>query len=123
MARWRRRGRLDDEIQNRHQEAWERYLEAERRELELRREGHLAKLLGVPLPNESAAELKRYAREDEERAEQGLVQLRRGDRVWWKHIDELTEDDRPARAEAERVLTRWMMDRQSRRPPPLGGSW
>jgi hypothetical protein len=122
MAR-RRGGRLDAGSEARHQEAWERYLKAERRELELRRDGHLSKLLGAPLPNESAADLERFAREDEERAEQGLVQLRQGARVWWKHIDELPEDDRPARAEAERVLSRWLMDRQSRRQPPPGGPW
>jgi hypothetical protein len=51
------------------------------------------------------------------------VQLRQGDRVWWKHIDELSEEDRLARAEAERVLSRWLMDRQASRPPPPGGSW
>jgi hypothetical protein len=102
---------VDDERVARHQEAWERYLEAERHEVEIRRDGHLAKLLGAPLPNESAAVLEPFAREDKERAEQGLVQLRQGDYVWWKHIDELSEEARIARAEAERVLTRWLMDR------------
>jgi hypothetical protein len=114
---------VDDEREARHQEAWERYLQAERREVEMRRDGHLSKLLGAPLPNESAADLERVAREDKERAEQGLVQLRQGDYVWWKHIDELSEEDRIARAEAERVQTRWLMDRQVRRPPPTGRAW
>ena len=36
-----------------HEEAWELYLEAERRELEMRKEGHLGKILGGPLPDES----------------------------------------------------------------------
>ncbi len=114
---------MDDEIEARHREAWERLIAAERRDLELRRDGHLAKLLGAPLPDESAADLERLAQDDQERAEQGLVQLRQGDRVWWKHIDELTERDRTARFEAERIRSRWMMDRQYRRQPPPGGTW
>jgi hypothetical protein len=69
--------------------------EPTRRELELRRGGHLAKPLGAPLPKEAAATLERFAREDEERAEQGLVQLRRGDRVWWKEAHRRAERRRP----------------------------
>src|SRR4029453_3436098 len=43
-----------------HEEAWELHLQAELRELEIRKEGHLAKLLGGPLPEE----LKRLAEDD-----------------------------------------------------------
>ena len=114
---------MDEESEASHQEAWERYIEAERRELAMRREGHLAKLLDGPLPGESPEELERMAEEDRLRAEQGLVELRQGDRVWWKHIDELNDKDRRARAEAERMLTRWLMERQAGRPPPTSGSW
>jgi hypothetical protein len=113
----------EEEFRRRREEAWERFLDAERHEVEMRRDGHLAKLLGAPLPEESAADLKRLAQEDRERAEQGLVELRQGDRVWWKHVDELTKGDRLSRAEAERVQIRWLMDRQTRRQPPPGGSW
>ena len=35
-----------------HEEAWQRYLQAERTELRLRRGGLLARLLGAPLPDE-----------------------------------------------------------------------
>ena len=39
--------------------------------------------------------------------------------VSYKHIDELTPEDRQARAEAERVLMGWIIERQrGRRPPP-----
>jgi hypothetical protein len=114
---------VDDEREAHNQEAWERYLEAERREVEMRKDGHPAKQLGGPQPTESAADLERCAREDKERAELGLVQLRQGDHVWWRHVDELTENDRMARLEAERVLTGWLMDRQARRSSPQVGSW
>jgi hypothetical protein len=94
MMNWREGGRVDEESQARHGEGWECYLEAERRELEMRRNQHLAKMLGAPLSGESVEEL-----------------------------DRITQEDRSARAEAERVLTRWLIDRQARRQPPTGGSW
>jgi hypothetical protein len=55
---------MDEEQQRKHEEAWERYMAAERRDLELRRDGLLARLLGVPLPGESRDQLERLARED-----------------------------------------------------------
>ena len=58
------------------EEAWEHYLRAERKELRLRREGLLARLLGAPLPDESMAELALLAEEDRLRAEAGQVELR-----------------------------------------------
>ena len=54
----------------------ERYLVAEKRELELRQEGHLAKILDGPLPDESPEELERLAEEDRRRAQEGLVELK-----------------------------------------------
>ena len=56
--------------------AWEHYLQAERKELRLRREGLLARLLGAPLPDESMAELALVTAEDRLKAEAGLVELR-----------------------------------------------
>jgi len=58
------------------EEAWERYLQAERKDLRARRAGLLARLLGAPLPDESLVELARVAEEDRLRAEAGLVELR-----------------------------------------------
>ena len=116
---------VDDEARARRdeEEAWERFIEAERRHLEDRRAGHLARLLDGPLPGESAEELRLLAWEDQHRAEAGLVELRSpSGEVSYKHIDELTLEDRQARAEAERALMNWIMERQQRREFPSGGS-
>ena len=78
-----------------HQELWEQYMEVERRELEQRRTGQLGRALGLALPGELHEELLRIAEEDQCKAERGLVELRSGDEVWYKHIDKLTRDDRP----------------------------
>jgi hypothetical protein len=114
----------DDEPQARNdEEAWERFMEAERRHLDDRRAGHLARLLDGPLLGESAEELRLLAWEDQRRAEEELVELRGpGGEVFYKHIDDLTLEDRQARAEAERALMNRIMERQQRREPPSGGS-
>jgi hypothetical protein len=93
------------------QEAWERYLQAEHRDLEWRRNGGLARAIGSPLPDESATELERIAQEDQLRAEEGLVELRYGGNVWYKHIDELLPKDRTYRAQAERARVDWLRAR------------
>jgi hypothetical protein len=119
MAFWREGVLLvDDDPQARRDddEAWERFIAAERRHLDDRRTGHLARLLDGPLPGESAEELRLLAWEDQRRAEEGLVELRSaGGEVSYKHIDELTLEDRQARAEAERAQMNRMMERQQRR--------
>jgi hypothetical protein len=107
---------MGEEQRRKHEEAWERYMAAERRDLEQRRNGLLARLLGVPLPGESRDELERLAREDERTAEEGLVALRSpGGKVWYKHIDDLAPEDRLARALAKRARVMWLRDRQSER--------
>jgi hypothetical protein len=98
-----------------NQQAWERYIAAERQELEQRRSGHLARLLGNAMPGESQEELEQIALEDKRRAEAGLVELRRGEEVWHMHIDELTSEDRAARVEAEGAQIDWIAERQRRR--------
>jgi hypothetical protein len=116
---------VDDESRPRRDddEAWERFMEAERRHLEDRRAGHLARLLDGPLPGESAEELRLLAWEDQSRAEEGLVELKSpGGEVYYKHIDELTLEDRQARAEAERALMNRIMERQQWRESPPRGS-
>ena len=95
--------------------SWERYLELERKELERRREGSLARALGFPLPGEDQEELARLAREDRLRAEEGLVDLKEGDRVWYKRLEDLTPQDRPARLEAEMARNAWLRERLDRR--------
>ena len=115
---------MDDEARaRRDDEAWERFIEAERRHLEDRRAGHLARLLDGPLPGESAEELRLLAWEDQRRAQASLVELRGpGGEISYKHIDDLTLEDRQARAEAERALMNRIMERQKRREFPSGGS-
>jgi hypothetical protein len=68
-------------------------------------------LLDGPLPGESAEELRLLAWEDQRRAEAS-----------YKHIDDITLEDRQASAEAERALMNWIMERQRRRESPSGGS-
>ena len=115
---------MDDESRARNdEEAWERFMEAERRHLDDRRAGHLARLLDGPLPGESAEELRLLAWEDQRRAEEGLVELRSpGGVVSYKHIDDLTLEDQEATAEAQRALMNQIMERQQRREPPSGES-
>jgi hypothetical protein len=101
------------------EEAWERYIEAERRELEMRQGGHLAKMLGAPLPDESPEELKRLVEEDQRRALEGLVELmsERGE-ITYNHINDITVQDRRARIRAEGKRIEWLTERMTRRPLP-----
>jgi hypothetical protein len=93
------------------QELWEKYMEVERRELAQRKSGQMGRALGRALPGESQEELERIAEEDRRKAEEGLVELRSGDEVWYKHIDELTRDDRQARIESENTRAAWIQER------------
>lgn len=100
-----------------HQRLWERYMEIERKELEDRKNGELERALGQALPGESQEEIQRLAREDREKAEAGLVGLRDGNDVWYKHIDELTLEDRQARIEAQQRRLAWVGERLGRTSP------
>ena len=93
------------------EKARERFLAAERSMLEQRQRGGLAQALGDPLPGESPAELRWMILEDRHLAEEGLVELRSGEEVWFKHVDELTYEDRAARIEAESKRRAWLMER------------
>jgi hypothetical protein len=90
--------------------AWERFTQEELRELELRKEGQLAKLLGEPLPGEPSAALERLASEDRRRAEEGLVALMSSGKMSYKHIEELSPEDIPARIAANRLRTTWLKE-------------
>lgn len=93
------------------EQLWERYMQVEHKELEDRKAGELAKVLGPALPGESQEEIDRLAREDREKAEAGLVWLQEGEEVWTKHIDELSREDRPGRIEAQRKRVDWVRQR------------
>jgi hypothetical protein len=107
---------MGEESYDTHQELWEKYMQVERTELEQRRNGQLGRALGRALPGESQEELDRIAEEDLRRAREGLVELRSGDEVWYKHIDELTREDRQARFESENARAAWIRERLSRQP-------
>jgi hypothetical protein len=109
---------MGEESQDAHQELWEKYMEVEHRELEQRRNWQLGRALGRALPGESQEELERIAEEDQHRAQEGLVELRSGDEVWYKHIDRLTREDRAARIESENARAAWIRERLSRQPRP-----
>jgi hypothetical protein len=113
-ARERKRERAEEKSRAQQAAAWEQFMQEELRELELRKGGQLARLLGEPLPEEPPAALERLALEDQRQAEEGLVALMSGGKVSYKHLDELTEKDMPARIAANRLRTTWLKERQDR---------
>jgi hypothetical protein len=56
--------------------------------------------------------LERLALEDQRQAEEGLVALMSGEKVSYKHVEELSEKDMPARIAANRLRTTWLKERQ-----------
>jgi hypothetical protein len=111
-ARERKRERAEERSRVQQAAAWERFMQAELHELELRKGGQLARLLGEPLPGEPPAALERLASEDCRQAEEGLVALMSGGKVSYKHIDELSPEDRQARMAANSLRTTWLKERQ-----------
>jgi hypothetical protein len=63
-------------VETRAGQPWERFVRAERRVLEARRRGQMARALTWRLPGEAREVLDRIASEDRRRAEEGLVELR-----------------------------------------------
>jgi hypothetical protein len=114
LARLREeRRRLKEEERNRaRQAAWESFMRRERRELELRKDGQLAGLLGEALAGESSAALLRLAREDQRQAEEGLVALTSNGKTYYKLVEELTEEDMGARIAADRLREAWLKERR-----------
>ncbi len=108
----RKRQRADERKRVEQAAEWEQFLQAELQELELRKGGQLASLLGEPLPGEPPAALERLASEDRRQAEEGLVALMSGGKVSYKHIDELSPDDMSARIAANRARTTWLKERR-----------
>ena len=95
--------------------AWEEFMQAERHELELRKDGQLAKMLGEPLPGEPPAMVLRLASEDRKQAEEGLVALMSDGEVFYKHLEDLSLGDVPARIAATSSRTAWLKERQEDR--------
>jgi hypothetical protein len=107
----RRRLKEEERIRAR-KAAWESFMRRERRELELRKEGQLAGLLGEALAGESQAALRRLAREDQRQAEEGLVALTSNGKMFYKLVEELTEGDMGARIAADRLREAWLKERR-----------
>lgn len=105
------RSRLRREEQRRAQElAWKEFMRSERRQLKLRKEGQLAERLTGPLAGEPSPALQRLVAEDRRQARDGLVALMSGGKVTYKHVDDLSEDDMPARIAANRLRTSWLKE-------------
>ena len=104
--------------------SWQKFLQVERRTLKARGNGELARALAYRLPGESQEELDGMASEERGRAEKGLVELRdeRG-KLSYKHIEQLSPEDRMDRIRAELARMVWLLERQGRRNilrPTLG---
>ena len=112
LVQKRARERAEEKSRVQQAAAWELFMQEELRELELRKGGQLARLLGEPLPGEPPAALEQLALEDQRQAEEGLVALMSGGKVSYKHLDELSEKDMPARVAANRLRTTWLKERQ-----------
>ena len=117
-AKERRRARQEERSRVRQEErsraqlaAWKSFMKEELWELEQRKDGQLARLLGEPLPGEAPAALQRLASEDRRQAEEGLVALMSNGEVFYKHVEALSEKDMPARIAANRLRTAWLKER------------
>jgi hypothetical protein len=112
-------------VETRKKHSWERFLRTERRVLEARRNGWLAKALAWRLPGESQEELDRIASEDRRRAEEGLVELKSGQgELSYKHLESLSPEDRMDRIRAQLARIEWLLERRGRRiisPPTFFG--
>jgi hypothetical protein len=111
-AKERKRARQEELKRTQQAAAWVLFVQTELRELELRKDGQLARLLGEPLPGESPAALRRLTSEDQRQAEEGLVALMSGGKISYKHLDELSQADCSARIAANRARTTWLKERR-----------
>jgi hypothetical protein len=109
---WQRKQERERVQALRRDALWERFMREELRELEKRKGGQLAELLGEALPGEPSAALERLAREDRRQAQDGLVALMSMGKMSYKHLDELSPKDMPARAAANRLRTTWLKERR-----------
>jgi hypothetical protein len=114
LARLReeRRRLREEESRRARKAAWESFIRKERRDLELRKEGQLAGLLGEALAGEPPAALRRLAREDQRQAKEGLVALTSNGKTYYKLVEELTEGDMGARIAADRLREAWLKERR-----------
>ena len=111
-AQERKREQVEERQRAQEAAAWEQFMQEELRELEKRKAGQLAELLGEALPGEPSAALERLASEDRRQAQDGLVALMSMGKVSYKPLEELSPKDMPARAAANRLRTTWLKERR-----------
>ena len=87
----------------------------ERKRVWERCEGKLRRALRVALPGESVEQLDRIGEHDRLMAEQGLVTIKEGGRISYKHIDDLSPLDMRFVTAAQRVEVGWLRERVERR--------
>jgi hypothetical protein len=103
-------------VRVRMESTWERFLKTERRAMEVRCGGQMAKALAWRLPGESQEELDRMALKDRTRAEKGLVEWSSEEgEVSYKHREDRSPDDRMDRIRADLARIEWLLGRQGRR--------
>jgi hypothetical protein len=110
VAAFSRGGHVGSQPRPEH-DTWDEFIEMERARLQEHASGKLARALGYALPGESQEELDRIAAEDRRLAQEGKVKLKVGEEIHYKHVEELTREDRWARIEAEREEVDWLMNR------------
>ena len=113
-SREERRRLREEEDRRARQAARESFVRKERRELELRKEGQLAELLGKAFPGEPSAAWRRLAFEDQRQAEEGLVALTSNGKVYYKLVEELTDEDMASRIAAVRLRESWLKEQRDR---------
>jgi hypothetical protein len=111
-AQERKREQAEEKQRAQEAAAWELFMQEELRELEERKAGQLADLLGEALPGEPSAALRRLADEDRRQAEEGLVALMSMGKVSYKPLDELSPKDMAARIAANRLRMTWLKERR-----------
>ena len=107
----RRRKELARRKQAEEAVAWADFMRRERREIKLRQNGQLARLLGAPLPGELPTALSKLADYDQMQARRGLVALMSGGTTTYKALKDLRREDMPARIAANRLRTAWLKER------------
>ena len=109
-----RRRLREVELDRARRAEWESFVREERRELELRKDGQLAELLGAPVAGEPPEALRRLVLEDQRQAEEGLVALTSNGKTYYKPLGELVEGDMAARIAAIRLRENWLKERRDR---------
>lgn len=111
-AQERKREQAEERQRAQQAAAWEQFMQEELRELEKRKAGQLAELLGEALPGEAPATLEWLADEDRRQAQAGLVALMSMGKVSYKPLEELSPKDMAARIAANRLRMTWLKERR-----------